>query len=263
MEEISKEKQKRQKAEEKQENLQKEEQKKQEEFDKQEFGRRIREQRNKLKISSDKLGNECDVNPVFIRQIETGKKLPSISLFVKICNSLQTSPTYFLEKELSVIKDDWKELKDLLFQMSPASYQVVDEVLHSLVEGLAEKKWKRTENKKSDVLQREEFGHRLWKVRMERQLTAKEVAQSSGISSAFIRQMEAGEKFPRIPVFAKLCKTLQIAPDYLLGNQLKTEVKEYRLSQFERIECDMTLAAQKVTKDVLNVLIQNLGKDIE
>ena len=73
-----------------------------EKFNREEFGRRLREVRKGLKVTSDKLGFACGVNPVFIRQIEAGTRVPSVPVFVKICDSLQISPAYLLGNEVQV-----------------------------------------------------------------------------------------------------------------------------------------------------------------
>lgn len=64
------------------------------------LGRRIHEARKRCSMSSDKLAELCDVGPVHIRKIESGAKLPSIQVFVKICNALRTSPQFLLQDSL-------------------------------------------------------------------------------------------------------------------------------------------------------------------
>lgn len=64
------------------------------------FGHRIREQRKKHGLTSEQLAELCDVGAVHIRKIESGVKVPSLSLFVKLCNSLHTSPEYLLQDNL-------------------------------------------------------------------------------------------------------------------------------------------------------------------
>lgn len=43
------------------------------------LGQRIREQRKKHRLTSEQLGELCDVGAVHIRKIESGAKVPSIS----------------------------------------------------------------------------------------------------------------------------------------------------------------------------------------
>ena len=120
-------------------------------FNRGEFGKRLREVRKKSKVTSDKLGFACGVNPVFIRQIEAGARMPSIPVFVKICDNLQVSPAYLLENEIQnpVTNKGWGELEEELRQLSETSRSMVREVLHSLIENLAEqeKKWEKNEER--------------------------------------------------------------------------------------------------------------------
>ncbi len=64
------------------------------------LGIRIHEIRRKAGISSDRLAELCGVGAVHIRKIESGAKVPSIHLFVRICNALHISPEYLLQDSL-------------------------------------------------------------------------------------------------------------------------------------------------------------------
>ncbi len=233
-------------------------------FNREEFGKRLREVRKKSKVTSDRLGFACGVNPVFIRQIEAGARMPSIPVFVKICDNLQVSPAYLLENEIQnpVTNKGWGELEEELRQLSETSRSMVREVLHSLIENLAEqeKKWEKNEERYG-IVDHIEFGRRLKKVRQEMQYTSQEVAENCGVSSVFIRQVELGERLPSLSVFIYLCETLQISPAYLLGNEIKLEVTECHWDELVRIQCDMTTRSQQVVKDVLTSLIYNLPKE--
>lgn len=242
-----------------------------EKLNREEFGKQLREVRKKLKITSDKLGIACGVNPVFIRQIESGARVPSIPVFVKICDNLQVSPANLLGKEVQIPVTDkgWEEMAKQLSQLSSSSRTMVKEVLGSLIGNLAEeeRKWDKNEEKYGEM-DHEEFGRRLKKVRQEMQYTSQEVADQCGVSSVFIRQVELGERLPSLSVFASLCKALQISPAYLLGNEIKVEVVECywdeatkcRWDELIRIQCDMTSKSQQIVKDVLVSLVHNLPK---
>lgn len=190
--------------------------------------------------------------------------MPSIPVFVKICDNLQVSPAYLLENEIQnpVTNKGWGELEEELRQLSETSRSMVREVLHSLIENLAEqeKKWEKNEERYG-IVDHIEFGRRLKKVRQEMQYTSQEVAENCGVSSVFIRQVELGERLPSLSVFIYLCETLQISPAYLLGNEIKLEVTECHWDELVRIQCDMTTRSQQVVKDVLTSLIYNLPKE--
>ena len=69
------------------------------------LGHRIREQRKGCGMTSEQLAEKCDVGAVHIRKIESGAKMPSLNLFVKLCNSLQTSPECLLQDDLK--SNEW------------------------------------------------------------------------------------------------------------------------------------------------------------
>lgn len=68
------------------------------------LGHRIREQRKKCGLTSEQLAEQCDVGAVHIRKIESGVKVPSLNLFVKLCNSLRISPECLLQDNLLFVE---------------------------------------------------------------------------------------------------------------------------------------------------------------
>lgn len=69
------------------------------------LGAKIHEVRRMRHITSDKLAELCGVGPVHIRKIESGAKVPSIYLFVRICNVLHISPDYLLRDSLEDVPE--------------------------------------------------------------------------------------------------------------------------------------------------------------
>ena len=65
-------------------------------MDKKQFGRRVNSARKDRGMTSDKLAEACNVNPTYLRQIESGMKTPSLPLFIEICRVLKVSPNYML-----------------------------------------------------------------------------------------------------------------------------------------------------------------------
>lgn len=64
------------------------------------LGQRMREQRKSHKMTSEQLAELCGVGAVHIRKIESGAKVPSLNLFIRLCNALDVSPEYLLQDEL-------------------------------------------------------------------------------------------------------------------------------------------------------------------
>lgn len=205
------------------------------------------------------------MNPVFIRQIESGTRLPSLPKLVKICDNLQISPAYLLEYELDkkIPQGNWTILVEMQDSLSIDAQHIVKDVLHSMIHNLAEPIRKKNERNVDDtygMIDKEEFGRRLKKVRQEVKLSSEQLAADCYVNPVFIRQLETGARLPSLSVFVKICNSLLVSPAYLLGNETKIEITGYGWEELVRIQCDMTPKAQQLVEDVLNSLIQNLKK---
>ena len=60
------------------------------------MGVRIKMRRKELKMSQAELAEKVNVSNNHISSIETGKQLPSLPVFVEICEQLQTTPDFLL-----------------------------------------------------------------------------------------------------------------------------------------------------------------------
>lgn len=67
------------------------------------------------------------------------------------------------------------------------------------------------------------FGRRLFKVRRSRKITSNELAKRIGKSSSYIRQLECGKRKPSFDMLNTICNELEISPNYLLTDTVKTE----------------------------------------
>ena len=89
------------------------------------LGRRINTARKDRGLTADRLSEMCHINATYLRQIEGGTKMPSLSVFIDICNALKISPDYLLqdvlvENEISKIK----ELAELWKSTAPSSQEI-------------------------------------------------------------------------------------------------------------------------------------------
>ncbi len=100
------------------------------------LGQKIAGLRKSKKITSEKLAYMCSVYPGHIRQIESGVRLPSLKLFVDICNALQVSPEYLLSQELEMFEqmenadEMHKNVMNKIKKLTPKELNI----LHSLLE---------------------------------------------------------------------------------------------------------------------------------
>ena len=69
-------------------------------MDKKLLGKRINAARKERGLTGEGLSELCDINATYLRQIESGAKLPSLPLFVCLCEKLGASPAYLLADQL-------------------------------------------------------------------------------------------------------------------------------------------------------------------
>ena len=60
------------------------------------MGTRMKRRKKKLKMSQAELAEKVNVSNNHISSIETGKQIPSLTTFVKICEQLDTTPDFLL-----------------------------------------------------------------------------------------------------------------------------------------------------------------------
>lgn len=76
------------------------------------------------------------------------------------------------------------------------------------------------------MFQKEEFGKKLKKLRIERKEKQEVLAAVLGVSIAQISEMENGNKTTTLEKFALICEHYNVSADYLLGFQ--EEIKDKR-----------------------------------
>ena len=53
------------------------------------LGRKIKEKRKEHGLTSEKLADKCFINEGYVRQLESGKKIPSMPLLIRMCEILE------------------------------------------------------------------------------------------------------------------------------------------------------------------------------
>lgn len=85
------------------------------------LGKRINEVRKDRGFTAERVSELCNINAAYLRQIEGGVKVPSLPVFIAICNSLNISPDYLLQDELSFNEiSEIRELEALWKGVSPS-----------------------------------------------------------------------------------------------------------------------------------------------
>ena len=99
------------------------------------LGKRIHEVRKDRGLTADKLSELCSINATYLRQIESGVKMPSLPVFVDICNALRISPDYLLQDELSDNEvSKIKELEELWKDTTPSKQELALAIIKTVLE---------------------------------------------------------------------------------------------------------------------------------
>ena len=69
-------------------------------MDKKLLRKRLNTARKERGWTSERLSEACNINATYLRQIESGAKVPSLQVFVLLCEALKVSPTYLLAEVL-------------------------------------------------------------------------------------------------------------------------------------------------------------------
>lgn len=99
-------------------------------------GIRIRQYRNKLKMSQEKLAELSELNTVYIGVIERGEKNPSIDILYRISKGLGI-PLAELFKNIDGAdgkNDDYpQKLYSLMLDLSPGEQKIIYEIVTSAI----------------------------------------------------------------------------------------------------------------------------------
>lgn len=99
------------------------------------LGRRINAARKDRGITSERLSELCNINDTYMRymrQIESGAKIPSLPVFVTICKELRVSPSYLLADVLEGSgATDLDELTDLLKNATPSQIRMMTAMIRA------------------------------------------------------------------------------------------------------------------------------------
>lgn len=99
------------------------------------LGRRVNMVRKDRGLTADKLSELCNINATYLRQIEGGVKVPSLPVFISICNALKISPDYLLrdaleDNEVSAIR----ELTELWESSTPGQQEIASAMIRAVLE---------------------------------------------------------------------------------------------------------------------------------
>ena len=103
------------------------------------IGKRINLARKDKGLTSEALAELCNINATYMRQIESGTKLPSLPVFISICQNLAISPSYLLMDVLGPNEAQGIEALAKLWQnATPAQTKLVTTMIQSALDVLEE-----------------------------------------------------------------------------------------------------------------------------
>lgn len=79
-------------------------------MDKKALGRRIHIARKDRGLTGEALSELCHINATYLRQIEAGRKSPSMEVLLTLCRALRVSPNFLLADALTAGEEDDVEL---------------------------------------------------------------------------------------------------------------------------------------------------------
>lgn len=106
-------------------------------MDKKLLGKKINISRKDKGLTSEKLSELCNINATYLRQIESGAKMPSLPVFISICRELKVSPSYLLAdilsdpeiQEMDVLSESWEKA-------SPKQIKMVNSMIRSALDNM-------------------------------------------------------------------------------------------------------------------------------
>lgn len=97
--------------------------------------KRINIVRKDREFTADKLSELCNINATYLRQIEGGTKVPSLPVFINICNALKISPNYLLQDMLEDNEvSNIQELTNLWKNTSLYQLEIVIAMIRAVLE---------------------------------------------------------------------------------------------------------------------------------
>lgn len=94
------------------------------------LGKRLREERQKLYLTQEKLAEKVEVSDAYIGQIERGERSLSLDTLIKLANQLGVTVDYLLHDSIMVTDDHFvDQLRQIMMDRSPKEKQMALDVI--------------------------------------------------------------------------------------------------------------------------------------
>lgn len=105
------------------------------------LGAQIKLARKQAGMTADKLAEACNMDTTYLRQIESGHKMPSLPMFIILCSNLQVSPAVLLADYLPVpVYEERDKLHEFYRTLTPEQRDLAVRLLDSMRESLTSEK---------------------------------------------------------------------------------------------------------------------------
>jgi transcriptional regulator with XRE-family HTH domain len=108
-------------------------------MDKKLLGKKIDLARKDRGLTSEKLSEMCNINATYLRQIESGAKVPSLQVYVSLCQELKVSPSYLLAE---ILPDPEIQEMDVLLELwrtaTPKQIKMITAMVRSALDSFQE-----------------------------------------------------------------------------------------------------------------------------
>lgn len=105
-------------------------------MDRVKFGRKLFAARKERNLTAERLASRTGISASFIRQIECGKRSPSMEFLITLCNELEVSPDYLLAGNLDKGRSDkLQEIEAKIRSFSPRELRILENFVDALEDG--------------------------------------------------------------------------------------------------------------------------------
>lgn len=106
-------------------------------MDRKRIGQRIKMARKAKGLTGDKLAEVCNINTTYLRQMEAGTKIPSLPMFVTLCNSLDVTPNYLLADVFAEnVGGGMDDLLELWEKATPEQLKMIVAIIKAALENM-------------------------------------------------------------------------------------------------------------------------------
>lgn len=105
-------------------------------LDYQQIGRRIAVRRRALGLKQVQVCERCDINSNYLSNIERAKSIPSLEVFVRICQALDTTPDELLVGAVRREEaETWKSVAEKLRSLNQEQLDMADSFISWVAQG--------------------------------------------------------------------------------------------------------------------------------